>query len=601
MRMINSFKKSPFGLLFLSTLSAFIKPILLFRSTILVRDWGLFNSLSLFNHSCFTYYKTWPVHNPYVLGGMDVLANPQARSCSPLVLFDLFFHAPIANLLALFTLSCIGILGFYKLLIYLGHTNKTAQLMAFIFIHASWFHLHFAEGHIIFGSFLLIGWIMLCALRFEENRFKLLLAVFLAFMLLDGGMYAFIYSTLTILLLHLFRFEGLSFKRLWKAIRSESVATGLAVLSFVGLAAFKIIPLLSLHASRAPILEWIRLDVKSLIYAFFYPFGHIELNDPDANFKQFGNFHEIGTYIGLCAVFLILVYLIRNTTRQLIPYVLILFTFLWMGSGWLWTCNPWRLIQKIPLINNAHIQTRCFFLVFFISLLLLAKALQWLESSRKTWWIIGSFLILESSWMAFYPYYKLSQSEGSHMPRTHFPSCIKNRRIDVTHLTPDASGWGFDFEHYRRFNAATKNFMDPSNKTTAAKACTESGYMGESYVISGSGRVKVEQYTPGVLVSICTMNTGGTIEFNTNFLGGWRCKEGFNVFDNHGLLAVQVPPGNSRITLFYAPNYLPFCVMLASLGIISSVLLMLFFNSSQKVGNLRGKQPYDQNKYAPEA
>lgn len=591
MHIINRLKKSPVSLLLLSTLSAFIYPLITFRSTILVRDWGLFNSLSLFNHACFTSYNTWPIHNPYVLGGMDVLANPQARACSPMVLFDLFFHAPFANLLALFTLSCFGILGFYKLLIHLEHSKKTAQLIAFIFIHASWFHLHFAEGHIIFGSFVLIGWIVLCTIKFEDNRYKLLLAIIMAFMLLDGGMYAFIYSILVIILLHLCRFEGLSVKRLFRAIRSELVATGLAVVSFIGLAAFKLIPLLSLHANRQPILEWIRLDLRSLIYAFFYPFGHIEFNDGKANFKQFGNFHEIGAYIGIVAGLLIVMYVIRHISSRIIPHFILILLFLWMGSGWLWTCNPWRIIQTIPLINNAHIQTRCFFIVFVIGLLLLAKAIQKFETSPKKWWLVCCLLLLESSWTAFYPYYKLTQSEGSHMNRSQFPTTITHNRIDVTYLTPDASGWGFDFEHYQRKNAATKSFMDPSNRATSVKASTELGYHGEAYLLRGSGFVNVRNFTPGRLVAACTMKTAGIIEFNTNYLGGWFCKEGYKVINHNGLVAVKTPANARNLTLYYSPNYMPLCLLLASMGIISSILLLLFFNAKYQTGNLNEKQP----------
>src|SRR5262249_55467874 len=76
-----------------------------------------------------------------------------------------------------------------------------------------------------------------------------------------------------------------------------------------------------------------------------------------------------------------------NTTglarRQLGFLVLALFWF-WVGSGWGGAFNPWHLFQRIPLLNNVHVQSRVFILMYlfliaaiFLGLEALTRRRQW--------------------------------------------------------------------------------------------------------------------------------------------------------------------------------------------------------------------------------
>ena len=69
-------------------------------------------------------------------------ANPQSRIFSPLMVFDVVFSAPYANLYSLVFLGFVGSVGMYKLLIYLEIKRLVAVIVSIIFVHASWFHLH---------------------------------------------------------------------------------------------------------------------------------------------------------------------------------------------------------------------------------------------------------------------------------------------------------------------------------------------------------------------------------------------------------------------------------------------------------------------------
>ena len=566
-----------------SSISAFIVPILRFKERCIVRDWGLFNSFSLFNHSCWSHYSKIPIHNPYILGGMDNFANPQSKIASPLQLLDFFFQAPYGNLLSLIVLSVVGSFGFYFLMKHLKISNQIAVLMSVLFIHASWFHLHFSEGHIIFGSFLLFGFVVLSILRFHENKFKLLFGFLCAFMLLDGGMYAFIYTLILFFLIHLFKIEGLGFKMLFINLKQTWLFTILVIFSSFFLASFKLIPLLSLHGSRIPILENNSLNFKSLLYALFYPFAHIELVIEGTNYKSFANFHEIGAYVGLVSVILILFYIFKKYRNPALwKYIGLILFFFWIGSGWFDPINPWRLFQKIPILNNAHIQSRALFFVYFFSLIFLAFSLNWFSQFNKKWIIsIGSFLVLEAVFISIYPYYKIYKSEGSSMPTSKFPKMIINDKITATYLTPNASMWSYDFEHYNRKNAASKYFMDPSNLPTNVKAIEEPDYKGESYFINGKGIFEVQKYIPGEIQIKVNSKTASEIQLNTNFLLGWKTNnEMIKPFDKNGLLTVKIPKGIYQFKLFYSPNYLILCSVLTVIGIGLFLLLLLgkFFN-----------------------
>lgn len=587
-------KKSDLGLFLLfilSSVSAFLYPLARFSKVCIARDWGLFNSMSLFANSSWNHYSKVPIHNPYVLGGMDNLANPQTKVFSPLAIFDLLFSAPMANLLSLVCLGVIGSYGMYKLLSYLKVSKTVSIIVSIIFIHASWFHLHFAEGHIIFGSFLLYGFVLLSILRIEEIKYKLLFTLLCAFFLLDGGMYAFIYSLLLLLFLLLFQVNGISFRKLFISIRQNAIYTLLCVLVFLGISSLKLIPLLLLHGNRAPVLENITLNLKSVFTLFFNPNAHIGLTVPGTNYKEVINFHEVGTYIGLIAMIVIVYYLFKNRTKNTLGYFLMILLFLWIGTGWLDPINPWRLFQKLPILNNAHIQTRALFVVYCFLVILLAFGLDQLaKHKKKLFYFVSILLILEGLWLSNYPYFRVYRYEGSTLSTANFPKGIYNTKIDTTFSNPNAYGWGFDFEHYNRKNAATKTFMDPSSKEIFVKAFDEEGYKGEIYLLDGKGTASVNKFIPGEIEIKYDLTENSKIQVNTNYLLGWKTADNkVSAFEENGLLTLKIPEGSGNVTLNYFPKYLILCAILSVLGLLLTILLFYSdFRRKKKLIALKG-------------
>jgi hypothetical protein len=560
--------------LIVSAITAFLPAILGFRDGFYTRDWTLFNSLSYFTRSSWLQYKTFPLHNPYVLGGMDLLANPQARILSPMSIMDILFPAPWANLLSLCLLAAVGGLGFYRLLKYLRMNTIIALIITYVFIHGSWFSMHFTEGHIIFGSFQLIGWVVLFSLQISKPSSWIYLSFILAFMILEGGIYAFIYSLLTIVFTLLFLLHRTGLKNMFRAIQDHPLKLGFAFVLFFGFTLVKLVPLLSLHGNRLPVLENLYLEPKTLGYVFFYPFQDNFLRVPGAMIHEhFLGFMEIGAYIGLVAIGLIGISWFRlGFEKKYLGFILFALFFFWIGSGWGGVINPWTLFQRIPVIQNAHIQTRALFLVWIMLLILLAHALGKIQLNWPRWTIIvvGVFLIIESTWVGNHSYSANFKDPNSHVQSPIFDGLLKNTRVDQT--IKDPGDWGLHFQLFNQYNTASRNFMDPAVHRGDILTIADPTYRGEAYFLDGNGEILVHSYTPNGMEVEINVSDSASIQFNTNYLLGWSANSSkVKLSNQNGLLTLKVFEMNELVVLKYRPPYIILLLFVYALSWISLI------------------------------
>jgi hypothetical protein len=560
--------------LILSSISAYIIPVFHFPEHFLARDWGLFNSLSHFIQSSYLHYYSFPLHSPYIAGGMDIMANPQSRLLSPLSIFDLLFSAPLANLYSLIFLSILGSFGLYRLLKLLNISSQSALLTVFLYAHASWFALHYSEGHIIFGAFQLMPWVLFLLIRIEQPLYKIYLAALLAFMPLDGAMYAFIYSVLIIFITALFGIEGMNLRRVATSLLHRWKESFVALIVFITIASGKIVPLLSLHGDREPIREIIVLDAKSLLAAFFYPFQFILLEIQGASFHDFRQgFHEIGAYIGVISFLIVLITLSSSFKKRYLPYIGVMLFFFWVGSGIGKEINPWYLFQRIPVVNNAHIQTRALFVVYLMFLILFAFSFDRLFEKLRSAALIPLIILLctEALFVSAYPYVKVYQDKDSWDESSFYLSNIENTRVDRT--IPNPGNWGFHYRLFEHYNTASRDFMDPALKRGELKTIEDADYRGEIYWLKGSGKLDMTSYTPNGLNIEVQSENGGVIQVNTNYLLGWEADDpSVKITDDNGLLTLRVVSGQKNIHLQYAPPY--FCSVII-MYIVGLVLLLL--------------------------
>ncbi|MEI6123252.1 MAG: hypothetical protein WCQ95_06435 [Bacteroidota bacterium] len=562
-------------ILVVSGISPFIIPLLKICQTSIVRDWGYFNGLSLVVHSSVWHYHVFPIHNPWILGGTDILANPQSRVFSPFMLYDVLFTAPYANLFALITLAIVGSFGFYQLACYLKVSKNMAVLGSIFFLHTTWFTLHFSEGHITFGSFLLLALAFYFILRIQETNFKIYYALLNAFYLLDGAIYAFIFNNLLLIAAILFCTHQLRPLRFVKSLLVQWKTVLLSITIFLCLASAKLLPFLWLHQSRVPILEFISVPLKYLVHCLFNPFQDMQKLIPGINISI--GFHEVGVYVGILATLLVVAYLIRVRKTQHIPYLLLLGFFFWVASGFLATTNPWLLFQKIPVVNNAHVQTRLFIISFLIFALLLTFALDYFRTRFRSlfFWPVVVFLVVESLFVSNYPFYRVYSFDSSTCPTATFGQMISSTTIQKT-VTNASLDWGFEFQHYFNTNTGAKITLEPAATQGDIKTVADTDYRGEIYVSKGRGKVQLLSYTPGKICINYALDTLSEIELNTNYLLGWKTNnKNIKITQNRGLLTLTPSNLVGQAELVYQPAYLYFIFPLYFIGLALSIVILL--------------------------
>jgi len=562
-------------ILFISDVTPFLIPLIKIGRTCLVRDWGYFNTLSLVVHSSVWHYHVFPIHNPWALGGVDVLANPQSRVFSPLGIYDIVFTAPYANLFALITLGIVGSFGFYKLMRHVNITKNIAVAGSIVFIHASWFTLHFSEGHIVFGSFMLIGLAFYYILRIQEKNFKIYYALLNAFYLLDGAIYAFIFTNLLLVFAIVVCTNQLRPGRFVRSLFTQWKTTLISLFIFISLSSAKLIPFLMQQKSRTPVLEFVRFPFIYLFHCLFDPFQDImkEVDGITLPFK----FHEIGVYMGAVALLLIAVFLVVTRKRKFIPYMLIAIFFFWVGSGWFSPINPWHLFQKIPVVNNAHVQSRLFIISYLIFAVLLCFALDYFKTRLRPvfFYPIIIFLIVESLFVSSYPFYRVFSFDDSTCRTDMFSKMITSDNIDKT-VARASVDWGFDFRHYFDKNTGAKDSGEPAPVHGDIKSVDDSTYKGEIYLTKGRGKAVMESYTPGKIHIRYALDTLSEIQLNTNYLLGWKTNDtDLKVYDKAGLLTIIPDNLTGEADILYRPSYLYVIFPLFLMGLIVTVIMLI--------------------------
>lgn len=560
-----------------SAVTPFLIPLYKIPHNTLFLDWGYFNGLSLVIRSSILHYGTFPIHNPWLMGGIDILANPQSRVFSPFVVFDLIFIPPYANLFSIIALAIVGSLGFYRLIRYLDINKNIAVIGSILFIHATWFSLHFSVGHTIFGSFQLIGLAFYFMLRIQEKNFKIYYALLNAFFLLDGAVYAFIFTNLLFVASILFCVNTLNPISFAKSVVMQWKTSLLSILIFLSLASVKILPNLIVHSTGRPKSESLVLSLKYIIHGFFNPLQKplTIIGDPGILLPPF---QEVGAYLGLLGVLIVTIFLFSVKSRRYLSYIFVGLFFFWLGSGWFYQINPWRIFQQIPVLNSAHVPSRTFLFTHLMYLILLCFALEFFTSKLRpmAFKIIIGILVAESMFVSAYPYYNVYKKDHFLCKTELFKRLITNTSIDKTIAqSSESNGSGKDFLLYFEANTGSKFTYEPIGTKGRIRSVDDADYQGEIHIVKGKGIVSIDTYTPGKIQISYELDTISEIQLNTNYLAGWKSSDaGILVTKSDGLLTIKPEKLRGKAVFIYRPDYLFVIIPLFILGLILSIVVL---------------------------
>jgi len=530
------------------------------------QDWRYFDSLSLVVRSSLLSYGEWPPHDPWIRGGLDVMANPQSRLFSPFGLLDLPFSPHTANLLSLVIYAIGGFLSMRVLLGRFGHSPALSRLGGFLFVAGSWFALHFTEGHIAYGCFQLMPLVALALLRLDRPRMRLLLAGILALMVLDGGLYAAVFSfylALGMLLTGL-----LPIVKTARAVRERPRFTAALLLLLVLVTMPRTVPMLATVGGRsvgsAPEhFDRTVLDAE-LLQVLFHPDQHCERWIPGID----RGLHEFGCYLGIPPLLLFGWALTRRRfLGRFGRYALLALIWIWVGSNVGWPASLWGLAGHVPLLENIHVPSRVFILLHLSFVVLVIGALSLLRDRRRLAVAIGCVLLFEA----------LAVNTNA-WGRVYFSSWFPRTDARATSRLIEGSEWrhtivkGKKPRHYYAGGLGCRDAYEPAPPRSEVLGRDEPGYRGEAFEEYGRGEARVLAVAPRRVRISYDGPVPALVRINQNPLLGWKVAEGDAEVVQGGLLSVEVrKPGEIEIS--YRPWYWPWVLLPFLIGLAGFIAL----------------------------
>ena len=388
----------------------------------------------------------------------------------------------------------------------------------------------------------------------------------MAYFMVDGGLYAFVYSVVIGFLL--FILNMIPVRELFKDVKKNWYFYVLTIAAFLLVSSSKLIPTLGNIEIRERIDQY-HMSLKQIAISLFYPkqtimyldFWSRGLEVPGAE-----RFHEYGCYIGVLSL-IIIIWFIRKSGfwKKNFKEIIITLFFLWLATGFGGDFNPATILKKIPFINKTHVESRYFVVFMLFYVLILARVLSTNVKSRFVLIVILALLNVEYLLIKNYPAYNAFQL---YYNKIEYPNYITKRKIRRTLQYVDKPAI------YIRRGIASKNCYEAIAPWTYVQHVDEKDYLGEVYPLDTTGEIKVLEFSPGYIRARYDLKRPGTIVFNTNSHNSWKTDEPNKVIESDkNLLTVSVAEKKGEMKIHYRPPYLIKIIVLYILGIALFIFL----------------------------
>jgi len=537
-----------------------------------IQDWDAFLARSSVSRASLLQYGQFPLWNPYSMGGMPHLAQPETNILSLPFLCELIFGVLLGNRINIVLHLFIGLTGAYYLARHYRLSLPASALVAFVFMLSSMYTLPVTMGMVSAYAIGYMPWAFLFYLKAHDDIAHALAAAgVLALMWLAGGIYPF---CLTVLFFG--TYSGLAV--VFGEYRIKTAAKALCligVLSFL-LGAVKFLPSIE-FTSQFPRESdlYCGFSLEALTYGLFARDQTIAAINDKGSEPGFlhgftHNIDEIGMYIGLLPFALFLIgFCCRLKRYRVLASCLLL--FLWLAFGY--RSEPlslWALVHKIPPYNIMRTAER-FRYVFLLCLSLFAglglQALsQWLTILfRSERWsnriaYVVTALVLVDLFVVCSPVSK----DAFLIPPLPIPaneSFIQMKGFqpyDINGIvTPDSNdnyqSFGAEFPAFLA-NAGTVVAYESMPLPTKAIPIGSPDYRGEVFLSGTEGTARYRLWSPNRLIVEVKAQGEGFVVVNQNFYKNWHAKGGPEPVPVNGLLAVKVNPQISTVELYYLPT-----------------------------------------------
>ncbi len=332
-------------------------------------DWDQHLAFSESSRQTILRYRQFPLWDPFRCGGITDVGQPQNRFFSPLFLVILLFGSPVGYKIIFVLQIIIAAGGAFILARRLGTSHTGSLLAAIIFSYSGIFTAPFAAGMTNFMNLTLVPWLVICVNAIGTKKtfsraFPMAVALSLVLTLMFFGGWSYMPMVgLSLLIIS----GALSIQqRRWHPF----FLSALALFIFVGISAIKLFPSIetvSLYPRVVAAVPYDGYSVKSFLFSLF---SRQQTFSGWQRFTSGGvpasfDFEENGMYVGVLALVLFLIGLIRKARSAQLLFPLIL--FLWLIFGVNISPSLYRMVRALPLFPMMMVAQRYkyFFLIFF--------------------------------------------------------------------------------------------------------------------------------------------------------------------------------------------------------------------------------------------
>lgn len=529
-----------------------------------------------------------PIWNPYMCGGMTLIGDPQSGPFSP-SLISIFLFGLTAGVRINFLLHLvIALFGMWLLGKHFGLSGHSRLLPPVVYGFSSIYLHRVMAGHC---GYMAYAWIPFAFYYFLEGlgdwRKLFYSSFFLSLTIFDNNnpyylafaslLIAFYGGFETIARLYngflevVFHKKQLHIRDLFEKIR-PFISVLFVFLVFLLLSSVKLLPIA--ERNELPLTDRGDRDIGS--------FKLDDILNVLTNSYVLGVWHESSAYVSLLILSISLTGVLVSS-REHAPLFLTSVFFIFIILNVNSPINIWWYLQYLPLFNKLRIVFRVIVIVVLAIGLFSGIALNRLRSHK----ILSSNvikLLLIVVLLDLFSTWAFSLNTGG-------PIFFAETNLDFIREKFNSSDFyqiiytsvpehaGMAYSNMYPYIAANKGVI---NCYTAARPALiyptpygSPNYMGEIYIVGGSGTAKIVEFTPNRIDAEVNLTSDSTLVLNQNYYDGWYSNAGL-VESYNGLLSVKVNSTAHYVNFYYMPKLFVIGGIITILTIVSILVTILW-------------------------
>ncbi|MFN0208048.1 MAG: hypothetical protein ACKVS6_17215 [Planctomycetota bacterium] len=604
-----AFLRSYRELLVVSVCAAVVAFLFTWRNFLQIENWGICDwDQHLAYHEVtrrtILQYGEIPLWNPYNSGGFPDLANAQSRVLSPTFVLILLFGTAPGIKLDILVHCALGLVFTYYLARRIQLERIAAAGCAGIFMLSGLYVYPLTFGMtwnlaVAYVPLLFLGYLM----ARETLGHAWIGGVALALMLFSGGAYILAISVVTI-----------TFWTLIATVVSRNFRSLFALVCCglwgVGLSAVKLIPAIQLMAAHPRKIEDISgYSLCGLLYSLFgrgqsedpYPFSgdswfwNAIVYDHDENYM----------YVGLIAAVLFIAGVVKDA-KKVTAFLAVMIVSLLFMAGNAVPYSLWTVLHDLPILSSMRVAQR-FRIPFLLNFAIVAGfGLNWICLKWKWFsmllvavifadllWVNGSVF---SHAFPFAPVQWRTPGEFRQISDSVFydtkgiitePRSPESYRPVFSGLMPPLLSNVGVLHAWESALLVSNNTPEP----TDVLAYSDKRYRGEVYIVHGSGRADIMNWSPNFVRVRYVTEQDAILILNQNFDSGWKCSntsqvvrwsprvESGEVNDHHmgGLIGFPIERGSGELLLYYSPQSFWSGLVISTISIGALLIYLLRF------------------------